>query len=241
MALLKLTLLCLALLLSSQSEAGALATIGSDLASPVTTPARYILVGGVVATSLAYATRTHRTYRKRETFGDAKPLGDLGFIGDYIGYGALNLGYMGLAYWYGEYYDDADSRLNAELMMRATSYTFTLTMIGKNLISERRPGYPDDDQSFPSGHASASFAFASVVTARHGWGWGSLAHAMAGFITVSRVNDDFHYLHDILAGITIGASYGWGVHYNAQKGRNLWFSLLPVERGGLGFALGTQF
>lgn len=215
--------------------------VGSDLASPVATNAKYILIPGVLATSLAYLTRNDGRYQKRDTFDEAKPLGDFGFLGNYIGYGALNITYVGVNYWLAKKYDDPVALKRAEVMARASVYASGLTMMGKLSINERRPGFPDDKNSFPSGHASGAFSFASVITAEHGWAWGSAAYALAGFIAVSRINDDFHYLHDVLAGITIGASFGWGVHYNAERGSRLWMTLVPAQDKGLGLAIGTSF
>lgn len=227
--------------LQSSTNASTWEVIGSDLASPVTTNAKYILIPGVLATSLAYLTRSQGRYEKRETLDEAKPLGDIGFLGEYIGYGALNITYVGVNYWLAKRNDDPVALKRAEVMARASLYASGLTMMGKLSINEQRPGFPGETDSFPSGHASGAFSFASVVAAEHGWGWGSAAYAMAGFISVSRINDDFHYLHDVLAGITIGASFGWGVHYNAEKGSRLWMTLIPVEDKGLGLALGTSF
>ena len=140
----------------------------SDLASPFQTNARFIVYGGVLATSLAYFNQKNQTYRKRESLKDAQPLGNTGFIGDIIGYGVLNLGYIAWATWYGHQYDDPQMKNNAELMARATLYATGTTIAFKSVIKEKRPGYPDDENSFPSGHSSASFSFASVIAARHG-------------------------------------------------------------------------
>lgn len=195
-------------------------------------PTPWIILGGSAAATLTFITRKDRAYRKRESFDETQPLGKLGFIGDIIGYGFLNGVYIVSMGWRGWGYDDVEAKRNAEIMARVSTYTLATTMVLKTVISEKRPGYPEDDQSFPSGHAAASFAFASVITARHGWGWGSLAHLGAGFIAISRVNDDFHYLHDIIAGATIGAAYAWGVHQNLENGSPYWFSLAPVPKGG---------
>lgn len=227
--------------LASEKESTFFKTASSDIASPLTTSAKYIFIPGVLVTSLAYFTRSHRNYAKRQTFKEAKPLGDFGFLGEYIGYGVLNIGYAGFSYWLGKKNSDPVLLKNAEVMARASLLASGWTLLGKATISERRPGYPDDENSFPSGHASGAFSFASVVTAQHGWGWGGAAYGLAGLIAISRINDDFHYLHDILAGITIGASYGWGVHYNAEKGNNYWMTLMPVRGKGMGFALGKSF
>lgn len=214
--------------------------VGNDLLSPFTTPAKWILIGGTVTTAMMYITRKDISYRKRETYRQAKPVGNLGFIGNYIGYGFLNAVYSGYFYWQGKKNNDPKSLQAAEHMMRATTYTLGLTLALKYSIKEKRPGYPDDPHSFPSGHSSASFAFASVVAAQQGWVWGGVAHGLASFIAISRNNDDFHYLHDITAGITIGASFAWGVYYNLEKGNPYWMTLVPVKKGA-GLAMGLDF
>lgn len=217
-----------------------LSDVSNDLASPFTTKAHWILLGGTVTTAMMYATRKGITYRKRQSYEDAKPLGNLGFIGDYIGYGILNVAYTSYFYWEGISQNKLESLKAAEHMLRASAYTFGVTLALKGAIREKRPGYPADHHSFPSGHSSASFAFASVVAAQQGWVWGGIAHGLASFIAISRANDDFHYLHDITAGITIGASFAWGVYYNLEKGNPYWLSVVPVQKGA-GLAMGLDF
>lgn len=214
--------------------------LAADLASPFTTDARWIVIGGSITTAMMYVTRKNIKYRKRESFDEAKPLGNFGFIGDYIGYGVLNVAYGSYFLWLGKTIDDPKALKAAEHMLRATTYSFLVTQAIKYSVYEKRPGYPDDHRSFPSGHASASFAFASVVAAQQGWIWGGLAHGLASFIAISRSNDDFHYLHDITAGITIGASFAWGVHENIEKGNPYWLTLIPVKSGA-GLAMGYEF
>lgn len=214
--------------------------IGEDLISPVSTPARWILLGGAATTAMMYLTRKDITYRKRASFSEAKPLGNTGIVGDYVGYGVLNIAYSSYFLWKGKYQNDPKALKAAEHMIRASAYALAVTQTIKFTVKEKRPGYPDDDHSFPSGHSSASFAFASVVAAQHGWGWGGLAHGAAAFIAISRYNDDFHYLHDITAGITIGASFAWGVYYNLEKGNPYWLTLVPVQKGA-GLAMGLEF
>lgn len=214
--------------------------IGEDLASPFTTPAKWILAGGTLTTAMMYITRKDISYRKRETNRQAKPIGNLGFIGNHIGYGFLNVMYGSYFLWQGKKNNDSKALKAAEHMFRASTYTLGLTLALKYSINEKRPGNPNDTHSFPSGHSSASFAFASVVAAQHGWVWGGLAHGLASFIAVSRNNDDYHYLHDITAGITIGATFAWGVYYNLEKGKPYWFTMVPVKKGA-GLAMGLDF
>lgn len=237
MAAVKVICLLLPLLLGpllyANESASAWEILGQDFISPVTTNARYALMGGTLATTMVYINKRKKSYQKVESFDDSKPLRDLGFIGDLVGYGLLNGSYTIAMWYYGSRYDDAKALKDAEIMFRASSMTLLMTTGLKTVISEKRPGYPDDDNSFPSGHAAGAFSFAGVVAARHGWGWGFAAHSLAGFVAVSRINDDFHYLHDIMAGATIGAAYAWGVSERAMKGNDFLFSILPAGRKGL--------
>jgi membrane-associated phospholipid phosphatase len=214
----------------------------SNLASPITTDAVWITAFGTLATGMLYVTKKDNTYHQRQSFSDAKPLGNIGFIGDFVGYGLLNVSYLG--YFYGQYLwgdKDQETLKKVNHMFQATLYSVGVTNLLKFTIKEKRPGYPDDEHSFPSGHSSASFAFASVVAAQHGWVYGGLAHTLAYFISTSRINDDFHYLHDVAFGITIGASYAWGIYYQMERESPYWFTLIPTSRSGIGMALGYQF
>ena len=77
----------------------------------------------------------------------------------------------------------------------------------KFTIDEKRPN--GDDQSFPSGHASISFASAEFLRNRYGWEYGIPAYVAATFVAFSRAESKRHYTHDVIAGaaIGIGSSY----------------------------------
>ena len=63
------------------------------------------------------------------------------------------------------------------------------------------------DFSFPSGHASASFAAAAAIFAYHKkWGTGALA--LAAVIAFSRLYLYVHYPSDVLAGSLLGILFG---------------------------------
>lgn len=203
-----------------------------EFSAPVTTDARYILGGSLIAAGMVYANKSKRRYDKRETFKEARPLGDYGFVGEIIGWGYLNGLYTAGHFFYGLYAEDDENFKAAEHMFKASFYTLIATGTLKTFIHEKRPGYPDDRSSFPSGHSSMAFAFASVVAARHGWAYGSLAYGVATYISVSRINDDWHYLHDVLVGMGIGASYGWGLKYAFDEGLPFQLALMPLPKGG---------
>lgn len=61
--------------------------------------------------------------------------------------------------------------------------------------------------SFPSGHASASFAVASVI-AHYFPRWARVAYALAGFVTLTRVFRGSHFISDALVGALLGLVIG---------------------------------
>lgn len=72
----------------------------------------------------------------------------------------------------------------------------------KFIIDERRPD--GDGQSFPSAHASVSFASAEFMRKHYGWEYGIPAYVVATFVAYSRVESKQHYAHDVIAGAAIG-------------------------------------
>lgn len=203
-----------------------------EFAVPFTTDAKYILGGALVSAGMVYLNKGRRSYDKRETFQEAKVFGDYGYIGDIMGWGFLNGLYTVGHFIRGYYWDDEESLKASEHMFKASFYTLMVTASIKTVVNEKRPGYPEDRTSFPSGHSSMSFAFASVVAARHGWVYGSLAYGAASYISISRINDDWHYLHDVLVGMGIGAAYGWGLKYAYDEGLPFQFAIIPMPKGG---------
>ena len=69
-------------------------------------------------------------------------------------------------------------------------------------IDEKRPN--GEPRSFPSGHASISFASAEFVRNRYGWEYGLPAYVLASFVAYSRVEANQHYTHDVMVGAAIG-------------------------------------
>jgi hypothetical protein len=207
-------------LFSFQARAGFFKDIGDELASPVTTDAKYYLLSGVALTAiLSYDTVEDRLGHdiQNEAVKD-KPLGKYSKYGDLAGQMIPNALYFSTLY--GMYYftDNLNYRRKSLLMLKATAYTGVLATAIKYIVREPRPNINNNHRdSFPSGHTTSIFAFASVVGIEHGCYWGIAAYAMAGFVAYSRINDNAHRLHDVVGGATLGLSYGLGLHYLNSK------------------------
>ncbi len=73
----------------------------------------------------------------------------------------------------------------------------------KVAVGRERPDR-SNNQSFPSGHTSHAFMFATIAQKHYGWKLGAPLYAFAGFVGYSRLNKDVHWLSDVLAGATLG-------------------------------------
>ncbi len=85
----------------------------------------------------------------------------------------------------------------------AMGRTMLATYALKYSVSEERPNGADS-HSFPSGHASVSFAGAEFIRKEYGWAWGVPAYLAAGFVGYSRVKAKDHYTWDVATGAAIG-------------------------------------
>lgn len=190
--------------------------IPSELASPWTTAARPWLLWGTALTIGFLATEDNGN-KTQEQMAIDKPLGDWAEVGDYAGRlipNALYLGGMYTAYWITK---DKKYKKHGLIMLKASAYAGGASTILKGLIKEQRPNKGKDWTSFPSGHTTTAFAFASVVAAEHGfWPYGLGATLLATLSGVSRMNDNMHHEHDVMAGATIGTVFGLGVSYINQ-------------------------
>ncbi len=211
-----IVLACCFLMITRASLANEWCSYLQGMTSPLCTNAKYILGTGALLTlgiRFGLSEDVRSDFQKRTLQKDH--LKDWGKVGGDVGYGYLNASYVLYQFVFGGRQGNA----RALHMFEASTYTFGLTQALKKSIHESRPGFPEDPESFPSGHASFSFAFASVVTAQHGWLWGGAAHVLASFIAFSRINDNWHQLHDVVAGMTIGMSYGWGLYLSPETYR----------------------
>lgn len=77
----------------------------------------------------------------------------------------------------------------------------------KEAFPSRRPD-GSDNNSFPSGHTSTSFAAAATLHNRYGWEAGLPAYLVASFVGVSRVEARKHRVGDVLVGAAIGTTVG---------------------------------
>ena len=97
----------------------------------------------------------------------------------------------------------------------------------------------DDYQSFPSGHTTAAFAFASAVSRETQFWWpgsrwylGTAMYAGATLVGVSRMYDNMHWASDVLGGAAIGTLLGLKVvkYHHSHPGNRIDRALLKGTR-----------
>lgn len=195
-------------------------------------PEKYSLLTGYALTLTTLGLRRPLVDDLQAYESRKRPLGSYSRIGDYAGQLIPNVLYVGGALLASHFGNAAGGR-RAQVMTMATAEAALLTTAIKLVVREERPNHSARN-SFPSGHATTIFAFAAVIQAEHGWVYGVPAFALAGFTGFSRINDNMHYLHDVLAGATIGLSFGLGVALanRAPIGRVVRLAPMWLEGGG---------
>lgn len=186
-------------------------TAWENMKSPVTTDAKYALLGGSALLAGVLIFEDQLIDPTQEESVEHKPLGKYSKVGDLAGQLVPNAVYTLGMLSYGYFQSDQKALLRSYNMFQSTLYAVFVTTVLKFTVREPRPTNSNERTSFPSGHTTSAFAFASYVGCRHSWPWGLAAYAMAGFVGYSRINDNRHYLHDVIAGATIGESFGLGI------------------------------
>lgn len=210
MITLRLLILFSLVFFSRRSYSWGLKDLGEELAAPATTSAKTVFYTGSVLTLLLVASNDQigdpfdAKQVKNNFLGGSSHYG--AFLGNMVG-NALYVGGMGIASQFG----DPKAHNRAIGMFKASTYAIGVTFLLKGIVREPRPDFHEQRDSFPSGHSSSSFSFSGYITAEHGWGWGSAALVFSSFVAYSRINDERHRLHDVVAGATIGWVYGWSM------------------------------
>ncbi len=198
------------------AKAGALGDaasyIGNDLASPVTTDAWLPFAIGSGLTLALFATKSETSHPFQEKITRDRPLDRWASFGDWSGKMYPNMIYTGAALLSAAFGHER-GLVRAEEMALASIYSGSVAALMKITFQEGRPNNPVDRKSFPSGHATTAFAFAGIVGAEHGV-WAAIpAYIIATNTAYSRINDNKHYLHDVVGGATLGISYALGIYY----------------------------
>jgi membrane-associated phospholipid phosphatase len=152
--------------------------------------------------------------------------------GQIIGYGAVQIGAAVGTWAIGRKIDPQGRAAHIGLdLLRAQIVTQAFTYGLKYAVHRQRPdgtGY-----SFPSGHASTTFATASVLERHFGWRAGIPTYAIATYVAASRLHENRHYLSDVIFGGALGLAAGRTV---TRHGRHS-FAMVPMVVPGRGVGI----
>jgi membrane-associated phospholipid phosphatase len=170
-----------------------------------------------------------------QTLVDSDAAGRFFVAGKYIGstyvqvgaaIGLYVVGRYVLPHAEGEPKSNKVSHLGFDLL-RALIVSQLLTQGIKVAVQRDRP--TGECCAFPSGHASAAFATASVLERHLGYRGAWPTFAIAGYVAMSRMADNRHFLSDVIFGSALGVASGWTVV--GRHGRSN-FAMLPVAVPG---------
>lgn len=155
-------------------------------------------------------------------------------IGD-IGGNALTLaGINTTLYIYSDFTENNKLLETSKALIEANIITSVMTGALKLSLGRERPDGSGSrfNSSFPSGHVSGSFTLASVFDSMYGYKVGIPLYAFAGFVGLSRISDNKHYLSDVIFGAGLGTVVGRGVakiHKDEHREHRL--TILPYTDG----------
>jgi hypothetical protein len=106
--------------------------------------------------------------------------------------------------------------------IEATILSEGITQLIKVAVRRDRPVNPDGSDnpgySFPSGHATITFAAATVFQQHFGWKAAVPTYLVASYVAISRLHDNRHFASDVafgaFDGIIIGRSVTWHGRHN---------------------------
>jgi membrane-associated phospholipid phosphatase len=114
-------------------------------------------------------------------------------------------------------------------LLRAQISVVSWTYAIKLVANRTRPN--GDPHSFPSGHASTSFATAMVLQEHYGWKLGVPAFGIAAYTAFSRILANQHWTSDVVMGAAVGMASGRTVTLHLREKR-VSVAPLPVPGGG---------
>jgi membrane-associated phospholipid phosphatase len=113
-------------------------------------------------------------------------------------------------------------------LIQALVVSETLTQSLKHVARRERPD-GSGPTSFPSGHASDTFAFATALERHLGWKGAIPAYIFSSYVAVSRLPANRHWLSDAVFGATVGIIAGRTV---TRHGREFPVAIAIDDGGG---------
>jgi len=111
-------------------------------------------------------------------------------------------------------------------LIRALAIAEGLTQGLKYTVRRERPDQSGRN-SFPSGHAADTFAFATALERHFGWRGAVPAYIFSSYVAASRLHENRHFLSDVVFGATVGIISGRTVTRQGHEPYPVDIALLP--------------
>lgn len=98
--------------------------------------------------------------------------------------------------------------LTGRALTESLFLSMAVTWITKLAFRRERPN--GGSLSFPSGHTTAAFSSAAVLTVFYGWKGALPGYALATLVSLNRLDSHAHFLTDVVMGAVIGSVIGVG-------------------------------
>jgi hypothetical protein len=147
--------------------------------------------------------------------------------GSVVGQFGTLFGSAGIVYAVGRIKDQPKvSHLGMDLI-QALVVSEALVQGVKYATQRERPDHSGNN-SFPSGHASDTFAFATALERHLGWKGAVPAYIISSYVAMSRLPANRHWLSDVVFGSSVGIIAGRTV---TRHGRKYPFEVVTVPGG----------
>ncbi len=232
----------------------------TDFRNIVTSPARWDASDWLTATLVTgVAVGLYENDEKIRTWVQDHKTTTMNDIGDNVtdlGHGKYTVVLVGGLYLYGHFAGDGKAKETALLSVESFIVTSVFVTVLKRAGGRHRPYTGDPyntwdgprlaakNQSFPSGHASLSFAVASVIASEYDNAFvPTLAYSVAGITALNRVMHDAHWSSDTVVGAALGYFTGKAIVASHRGGKDGIVKVAPVimEGGDPGIALVFAF
>lgn len=147
--------------------------------------------------------------------------------GAILGQSPTLLGASAAIYAVGRFTDDRRLSHMGSDLLQSVAIAEAMTQPLKYTVRRERPD-ASGANSFPSGHAADTFAFATAIERHFGWKGAVPAYAFASYVATSRLHDNRHYVSDVVFGAAVGVIAGRTV---TRPGHGIPFAVAPVPGG----------
>jgi len=202
-------------------------------------PANLLILGAGYGTSLTLQrTGVDRTVERHFARHRGRTFGRDGNIGlNVAGNPAVHFAAAGLWYVAGQQTGDRKTYEVGTKLFRALTLNGLSVLLGQLLSFDAAPN--GEWGTLPSGHTSSTFAVAAVLDREYGPWVGVPMYGLAGMVGYARLDDDEHYLSDVVMGAVMGVVIGHTIANDNRPPELFGGSIVPYvnpDSGSTGLA-----